>query len=251
MRRMRGVALLVAVIVLCAMATGCTEIQNPANAPFAYNEYQGKNYEHIVAELETAGFQNIKTETMLTFSESKEYTVGSVTIDGNHTFRKGTVYEATVPVVVSYYKMQEQEDPDDTSLPTEGTTATTEPTAENTQPESISQTEMIGLIGQTLTPFIGENYTVEVIGAVYTVNLWNDGLAMNATLAKAGNEDALEVWEELRETATDLSVSLYNLMEANGHGNETAMVNILNDIDKEKVLLSAYMGFVSYDYVTE
>jgi len=119
------------------------------------------------------------------------------------------------------------------------------------EPEAIPTEEMVALIEQTMERFFEDDYTVELVGTVYVVNLWCDGMAETAVLAKAGTEDAAEVWNELRNTTADLSVSLCNLLAANGHGNESAEVNILNDIDRELVLLTAYIGFVTYDYVTE
>lgn len=350
MRRTRGVALLMAVIALCVAIAGCTEIQNPANAPFAYNEYQGKNYEDIVAELEAAGFQNIKTQTMLTFSESKEYTVGGVTIDGNNTFRKGAVYEATVPVVVSYYKLRIEvtmditvggEDgkpvftvqtnlPDGTVLNAEmtgeedsnfdyfeqreivvqGGTAVTEPFTLGGEPlvgtyrfgvvmfpaeqqekvqetigaegeamrgdivkkegdywyaitstqyqspieaavNKISEEEMDALLNKTLQAAFGEEYSIELEGYLYTVNLWHEGIAATATLAKAGNAEAVDTWTSLKKSAMDMSVSLSELLSMNGHDDKMVSVNILNDANREKILLTATLGFATYDWVAE
>lgn len=247
MRRTKGAALLMALIVLCMAVVGCTEIQNPANAPFAYNEYQGKNYEDIVAELEAAGFQNIKTETMLTFSESKEYTVGGVTIDGNHTFRKGAVYEATVPVIVSYYKMQEQEEPStDTQPSTSGTDAT-----DSTQADPIPQEEMDALLNKTLQAAFDEEYSIELEGYLYTVNLWHEGIAATATLAKDGNAEAMDTWTSLKKSASDMCASLCELLSMNGHDDKMVSVNILNDINRENVLFTTFIGMETYDWVTE
>lgn len=119
------------------------------------------------------------------------------------------------------------------------------------EPEAIPTEEMIALIEQTMAQFLGDDCTVELVGTVYVVNLWCDGIAETAVLAKAGADGAAEVWAGLRDTTTELSVSLCNLLAANGHGSESAEVNILNDIERERILLTAYLGFVTYDWVAE
>ena len=95
------------VILVCAMIAGCQSVENPAHTPFASNEYQGRNFQEVISELEDSGFTNIKTDTMVTYSLSKDGTVGQVTIDGHYTFFKNSVYEENVSVTVSYYKMLE------------------------------------------------------------------------------------------------------------------------------------------------
>lgn len=119
------------------------------------------------------------------------------------------------------------------------------------EPEAIPAEEMIALIEQTMAQFFGDDCAVELVGTVYVVNLWCDGIAETAVLAKAGADEAAEVWADLRDTTTELSISLCNLLAANGHGSESAEVNILNDIERERILLTAYLGFVTYDYVAE
>jgi hypothetical protein len=49
---------------------------------------------------------------MLTYSETKDGTVGTVTIDGSTLFLDGSTYSPDVPVVVKYYALLEETEPD-------------------------------------------------------------------------------------------------------------------------------------------
>lgn len=100
------IVFLMTLAMLCAALTGCGGGEDKVDAPFASNEYQGRSYQEVVEELETAGFENIQIKTMMTYSESKAGTVGGVTIDGDHSFFEWTAYDPTVPVIVSYYKLK-------------------------------------------------------------------------------------------------------------------------------------------------
>lgn len=109
-------------IMLCTLLTGCVQIENPAKVPFSNSEYQGRYYQDVITDLQDAGFSNIETDTMLTYSESKAGTVGTITIDGDNLFRKDDIYEYDVTVVVSYYEMSENK-PQETSAPQTTTTS--------------------------------------------------------------------------------------------------------------------------------
>lgn len=87
--------------------------------PFSSSDYQGEYLENIVAELEAAGFSNIETEPLLSYSEHKDGTVGTITVNGDHLFGELDKYAADVPVIISYYELKEQEAPteDNTTEP--------------------------------------------------------------------------------------------------------------------------------------
>ena len=69
-RWIKGLAVLVAAV-LCFGFTGCKNIENPARTPFASDGYQGEDFEKTISALKEAGFINISTETMLTYSDDK------------------------------------------------------------------------------------------------------------------------------------------------------------------------------------
>lgn len=124
-------------------------------------------------------------------------------------------------------------------------------TSDYVPPVAISQAEMDSLIDQTLKAIFDDNYSFELVGYTYNVNIWYDGVAMTATLANIGDVTAIATWEDLRNVTAEASASLYNLLASNGHVDKMASVNILNDINKEYVLLTATLGFVTYDCVSK
>lgn len=102
-----GLSLLLVFLTACGGDSGSSAL-----APFSSSDYQGRPLEDVTAELKDAGFTAVEEETMLTYSEDKVGTVGTVTINGDHLFKKLDKYSADAPVVVSYYAMQEQTEPD-------------------------------------------------------------------------------------------------------------------------------------------
>ena len=100
----------ISVLLLSLFAlSACGGNENSAYVPFSSSDYQSENYRNVISELQDAGFTNVTTEAMLTYSDSKVDTVGTVTIDGDHLFSKSARYDKDVPIVVSYYYMNEPE----------------------------------------------------------------------------------------------------------------------------------------------
>lgn len=370
---MKGLAVFL-VVVLCFGLVGCGRTENSARTPFASDGYQGEDSEKIISALKDAGFMNITTETMLTYSNDKAGTVGKVTIDGKHSFLLDSVYENDVPVVVAYYttldegEQEAQEKPQkpeaepersadqdalevtfdievtgeegkpvfaiETNLP-DGTEldlsllwddlfnyedqtavvkdgkAQSKPFTDNggplsgysafgitmfpaNQPESvravvgeqgehltgpmvvtvdnysyvwmekrfdteqgeqkqgtnISESDMKAIIESALATGFGDTYSVSLNDAVYTVNTWQDGLATLTVLAQSGNSEAITTWNQITQSTVDASESLQKLLENNGLGDHSVVVNIVNDANKENVLLTVIYGAVIYDCVS-
>lgn len=364
-RWIKGLAVLVAAV-LCFGFTGCKNIENPARTPFASDGYQGEDFEKTISALKEAGFINISTETMLTYSDDKAGTVGKVTIDGNHSFLLDSVYENNVPVVVAYYTILDEGErpeesepegevaqptgkeklevtfdievtgeegkpvfvietnlPDDTELElsllwddmfsyedqtttVKGGKAKSEPFTDNGEPlsgysafgitmfpasqpesvqsiigemgeyltgsmvvtvdtysyvwmektfgteqekpqEKISEDDMKAVIENALAAGFGDDYSVSLEGVVYTANVWQDGMAATALLAKDGNADTVVIWEQIRQTTTAATEKLQKLLEDNGHRDHLVVVNVLNDTNKENILLSVVAGMVVSD----
>lgn len=119
----RRIALFLSLFLLSLSACGGSD-DGSARVPFSSSEYQGEYLENVVAELKASGFSNIETKPLLSYSEHKDGTVGTITVDGDYLFRELDRYDADVPVVISYYKLEEPETPveDDISEP-DNTTA--------------------------------------------------------------------------------------------------------------------------------
>lgn len=114
-----------------------------------------------------------------------------------------------------------------------------------------SKEDMKTTIESALATAFGDNYSVSLEDTVYTVNTWQDGLAVLAVLAQNGNKESLTTWEQIKQSTIDASESLQKLLENNGLGDYTVILNIVNDVNRENVLLTVTYGLVFYDSVSQ
>lgn len=112
------------------------------------------------------------------------------------------------------------------------------------QSDKIPEEEMTALIEQALAAGFGENYSLILDGAVYTASVWQDGLAATALLASNGIAESVALWNDIAESTRNASASLQKLLDQNGHGDNMAVINILNDLNSDNVLLSAMSGII-------
>ena len=101
------------IIVACSLAllllSACGGNENSALMPFSSSDYQSEYLDNIVAELENAGFTNIIVEEKETPFDSKDGVVCAVTVDGSHLFREHEQHAFDVPIVVTYFVLEEKE----------------------------------------------------------------------------------------------------------------------------------------------
>ena len=121
---------------------------------------------------------------------------------------------------------------------------------EEQQETNISEEDMKAIIERSLATGFGDDCSVSLDGTVYTVNAWQDGLAVLSVLAQNGDASSLAAWEQITQTTVDASEQLQKLLEENGLGDHIAVVNIVNDANKENILLTAMYGMVFYDCVS-
>lgn len=118
-----------------------------------------------------------------------------------------------------------------------------------TEPEKISEDELRERFAQVLSGF-GNDYEIDLEGYVYTVSVWQDGLAACAMLAEQGVPTAVEQWEEIVDTTAEASNSLQELLNISGYGDYMAQIEVLNDQNHENTLLTVLLGMVSYNCVS-
>lgn len=118
-----------------------------------------------------------------------------------------------------------------------------------TEPEKISEDELRERFAQALSGF-GNDYEIDLEGYVYTVSVWQDGLAACAMLAEQGVPTAVEQWEEIVDTTAEASNSLQELLNISGYGDYMAQIEVLNDQNHENTLLTVLLGMVSYNCVS-
>lgn len=118
-----------------------------------------------------------------------------------------------------------------------------------TEPEKISEDELRERFAQALSGS-GNDYEIDLEGYVYTVSVWQDGLAACAMLAEQGVPTAVEQWEEIVDTTAEASNSLQELLNISGYGDYMAQIEVLNDQNHENTLLTVLLGMVSYNCVS-
>lgn len=106
----------------------------------------------------------------------------------------------------------------------------------------------MGILRTTLSQNFGENnYTLEYDDKAVTINLWGENIAVGATLAAAGDVDAKTAWASVVEGQKSLCNSIMEQIKTTGIDNYYVAINVLNDLDKDKTLLSILNGVVIYD----
>lgn len=99
----------------------------------------------------------------------------------------------------------------------------------------------------------GINYEVVYTeNAVFMLNVWQDGLVMDAILTKEGNDEAaMKQWESLKEGIISLSKTIQDKTSTLTEAYVVVGINILNDADTDMVLLGIANGVVFYDVMDE
>ena len=123
----------------------------------------------------------------------------------------------------------------------------TSPVAETV--EKISEEELREKLKTALSGF-GDDCTISKDGYVYTVNVWQEGLAQTAMLAQTGDKDAKEAWDKIVYTTMQASDSLQELLTASGYGDYMVQIQVLNDKNHDNTLLTVTMGMASYNCVS-
>lgn len=115
--------------------------------------------------------------------------------------------------------------------------------------EKISEEELREKLKAALSGF-GDDCSISIEGYVYTVNVWQDGLAQTAMLAQAGDKGAKETWDKIVYTTMQASDSLQELLTASGYGDYMVQIQVLNDQNHDNTLLTVIMGMASYNCVS-
>lgn len=115
--------------------------------------------------------------------------------------------------------------------------------------EKISEEELREKLKTALSSF-GDDCTISKDGYVYTVNVWQEGLAQTAMLAQTGDKDAKEAWDKIVYTTMQASDSLQELLTASGYGDYMVQIQVLNDKNHDNTLLTVTMGMASYNCVS-
>lgn len=126
------------------------------------------------------------------------------------------------------------------------------PVEETPQPEeTLSVEECVALVRESSQRSYGAdncNVHLKEGGRVLIIDIWYDGLATDAALARNGDPEALAGWNE-SVVATSLAVAeaAQDVLNANGHQDVTVLFNVLNDQNRNNALLVIMFGAVMVD----
>lgn len=93
-----------------AGCSGTNTIKTTSSA----QDYVGVNFETVVSELQSAGFQNIEVkeiEDLTSNSELQDGDVGQISINGDTLFEQDSEFEKDVPVIITYHTIKKIELP--------------------------------------------------------------------------------------------------------------------------------------------
>lgn len=146
--------------------------------------------------------------------------------------------------------------PADATPTTEATTAVTTSAVETTatteavEADTVSLDTAVGLLESVIKENF-EHYEIYHENGIIIFNTWEQGIALGVTLAKEGNAENLAAWNDFIENQKEFSLTLCDFVDTLGLDETMVMVNILNDGNKENVLLSIAEGVVVYNCVND
>lgn len=111
--------------------------------------------------------------------------------------------------------------------------------------ERASADAVCALIGAVLARSFA-HYEISLRGRAITIDLWQEGVALEAAAIQAGGESG-EDWAAFRQNMTAMAASVRGLIRAAGRGDMALNINVLNDIDRGHALLSTLETDVVYD----
>lgn len=103
------------------------------------------------------------------------------------------------------------------------------------------------VLRQSYKNSFGDNFSIETENNIMTMKLWGDGVATNAMFAAMGDKENLDTWNTLVESVTKASMQTQQDLNNNGHSDVAFVMEVVNDINKENVLLVVTNGIVMYD----
>lgn len=121
--------------------------------------------------------------------------------------------------------------------------------SETVDKSALLKTFMVLLESNLKQNFGENNCTLEYDETAVTINVWADNIALGVVSAIAGNSESIQSWNLMVDSQKTLCDSIVNELKEIGIENYPVMLNVLNELDKTKVLLTVLNGNVIYDAV--
>lgn len=98
--------------------------------------------------------------------------------------------------------------------------------------------------------FDEDHYEIEKANdSVITVNVWQEGVVQEATMAKLGNDKYLKEWEKVKEIFKSTSKDFSEAKTTMELDDYIVMLNLVNDENHDNMLLGYANGVLIYDFV--
>lgn len=127
--------------------------------------------------------------------------------------------------------------------------------------ETVAATEAVEVDSATLDAAVSliktavgdnfKNFEIYHENNIITINIWEDGIAFGASLVASGNVENAKAWDDLVENQKEFCKSICDFVDTLGLDDVMVMVNVLNDGNRDNVLLSVAEGVVVYNCVND
>lgn len=91
-------------------------------------------------------------------------------------------------------------------------------------------------------------YSIKEEDNLVNISMWSDGITQIA-LAALYNKEYKNDWDQMADTFIVMQKVFQGIMDENGHGDTLVALGVLNDVNKDNLLLYIGLGMVLYDGV--
>lgn len=212
------------------------------------------NKDSIEKKFTEAGFSNFEYVELDDLSQSEKADVGKVEkieIDGDSNVKKIEWAEKNAKVTIYYHVLAPEKETisnnssSSSNSKNSGNSSTQSSTTSNTDLETFKS-----LCDMTMADQFDYYYSYINDGVLF-INITNEGTAQGAVLAKNGNEELKKAWDEMKQNLITANLELVKTAEDMGIDNPMISYNVLNDANKDNVLLSMLNGVVVSDAVND
>ena len=117
--------------------------------------------------------------------------------------------------------------------------------------EKLYVDEVMSVFDEAMQKTFGESgaeYSITQQDNVILINVWSAGITEEALKAKEDSSYKTD-WDNMVSNFLTAQSSMQKKLDNNGHADIIAMLNIVNDVNPERIILSVAKGQVMYDAV--